>query len=105
MEVDSYFAHVGYIEIVAEDDMITRLPGIEVVETSADTTLHMERINITETTPDVINNHESSAPLRYGVIRERQNFGPKMFFSGSCLLLYRSYVLLRKRGITAARYS
>ena len=106
LELDLYFAHVGYIEIVAEDDMITsKLPGIEVVETSADTNLHMERNNITETTrPDVINNHESSAPLRYGVIRERQNFGPKMFSSGSCLLLYRSYVLLCKRGIAPARY-
>ena len=78
MELNSYFAHghVGYIEIVAEDDMITsKLPGIEVVETSADTNLHMERNNITETTPEyVINNHESSAPIRYGVIRERQKF-------------------------------
>ena len=75
LELNSYFAHIGYIEIVAEDDMITsRLPGLEVVETSADTNLHMERNNITETTPDVINNHESSAPLRYWVIRERQKF-------------------------------
>ena len=32
------------------------------------------------------------------------NFGPKMFFSCSCLILYRSYVLLCKRGITPSRY-
>ena len=34
----------------------------------------------------------------------KTNFGPKMFFSCSRLLLYRSYVLLCKRGITQSRY-
>ena len=35
---------------------------------------------------------------------QNTNFGPKMFFSCSCLLLYRSYVPLCKRGIIPSRY-
>ena len=43
--------------------MIAKLSNKEVVETSADDS-DMEKNNNIETTPDVINNSDSSAPLR-----------------------------------------
>ena len=52
---------IVFANIVADDPIIAKLS--EVVETSADHS-NIEKNNNIETTPDVINNSDSSAPLR-----------------------------------------
>ena len=51
--------------------MVAKLPNKEVVETPTDH-LDVEKNNNIETTPDVINNSDSSAPLRCSNKRNRR---------------------------------
>ena len=62
---------INNIFVVADDPIIAKLSNKEVVETSADRS-DMEKNNNIETTPDVINNSDSSAPLRCSNKRNRR---------------------------------